>query len=213
MTMDRIEVITSVERRRRWSTAEKARLVAAMNEPGAVVTEIARSEGVDAPSVSLATAVCGGARDGGVCPGAGFSRPERGGALGPGGLRAGAVFFDHDRFRRAGSHDDRGRAGLGDFGEGYRRADGAGSVAMIAFANGARVWLATGRTGMRRGVGSLALQVQQGLGRDPHAGDLFVFRGRRGDLVKLIWHEDDGAYLFVNYLTSYCTSFRGNGAS
>jgi len=43
MTMDRIEVITSVERRRRWSTAEKARLVAAMNEPGAVVSEIARS--------------------------------------------------------------------------------------------------------------------------------------------------------------------------
>ena len=41
--MDRIEVITSVERRRRWSTAEKARLVAAMGEPGAVVTEIARN--------------------------------------------------------------------------------------------------------------------------------------------------------------------------
>ena len=40
--MDRIEVITSVERRRRWSAAEKARLVAAMGEPGAVVTEIAR---------------------------------------------------------------------------------------------------------------------------------------------------------------------------
>ncbi|MGA9849912.1 MAG: transposase [Roseiarcus sp.] len=46
MTMDRIEVITSVERRRRWSTAEKARLVAAMNEQGAVVTEIARNAGV-----------------------------------------------------------------------------------------------------------------------------------------------------------------------
>src|SRR5208282_6187435 len=43
MTMDHVEVITSVERRRRWSTAEKARLVAAMDEPGAVVTEIARS--------------------------------------------------------------------------------------------------------------------------------------------------------------------------
>ena len=41
--MDRIEVITSVERRRRWSAAEKARLVAAMDEPGAVVTEIARN--------------------------------------------------------------------------------------------------------------------------------------------------------------------------
>ena len=43
MTMDRIEVITSVERRRRWSRAEKARLVAAPEELGAVVTEIARA--------------------------------------------------------------------------------------------------------------------------------------------------------------------------
>ena len=48
MAMDRIEVITSVERRRRWSAGEKARLVAAMEEPGAVVTEIARAGGVDA---------------------------------------------------------------------------------------------------------------------------------------------------------------------
>jgi transposase len=48
MTMDRIEVITSVERRRRWNRAEKARLVAAMEEPGAVVTEIARGAEVNA---------------------------------------------------------------------------------------------------------------------------------------------------------------------
>ena len=63
MAMDRIEVITSVERRRRWSAAEKARLVAAMDEPGAVVTEIARKlRGRREPSVSLAAGVCGGAR-------------------------------------------------------------------------------------------------------------------------------------------------------
>ena len=48
MTMDKIAVITSVERRRRWSAAEKARLVAAMDEPGAVVTEIARKAEVNA---------------------------------------------------------------------------------------------------------------------------------------------------------------------
>ena len=47
MAMDRIEIITSVERRGRWSAAEKARLVAAMDEPGAVVTEIARRFGVE----------------------------------------------------------------------------------------------------------------------------------------------------------------------
>ena len=47
MAKNRIEIITSVERRRRWSAAEKARLVAAMDEPGAVVTEIARAAGAD----------------------------------------------------------------------------------------------------------------------------------------------------------------------
>jgi transposase len=44
-----------------------------------------------------------------------------------------------------------------------------------------RVWLANGHTDMRRGMNGLALQVQQALQRDPHAGDLYVFRGRRGN--------------------------------
>jgi transposase len=47
MAMDSIEVITSVERRRRWSAADKARLVVAMDEPDAVVSQIARSAGVE----------------------------------------------------------------------------------------------------------------------------------------------------------------------
>jgi transposase len=38
---------------------------------------------------------------------------------------------------------------------------------------------------------SLAVQVQEGLGRDPHAGDLYVFRGKRGHLIKILWHERD----------------------
>jgi transposase len=54
---------------------------------------------------------------------------------------------------------------------------------MIAFPAGVEVWIAGGVTDMRCGMNSLALQVQQGLGRDPHAGDLFVFRGKRGDRV------------------------------
>ena len=43
---------------------------------------------------------------------------------------------------------------------------------MIPSPAGARVWLAAGHTDMRRGMNGLALQVQQALGRDPHAGDL-----------------------------------------
>jgi len=54
---------------------------------------------------------------------------------------------------------------------------------MIPVPSGVWVWLATGATDMRRGMNGLALQVQQALGRDPHGGDLYVFRGKRGDLV------------------------------
>jgi hypothetical protein len=57
---------------------------------------------------------------------------------------------------------------------------------MIPVPTGVRVWLATGATDMRRGMNGLALQVQEGLGRDPHAGDLYVFRGKRGDLIKVL---------------------------
>ena len=63
---------------------------------------------------------------------------------------------------------------------------------MIPVPSGVRVWLATGVTDMRRGMNTLALQVQQDLGRDPHAGDLYVFRGRRGDLIKILWHDGLG---------------------
>ena len=51
---------------------------------------------------------------------------------------------------------------------------------MIPIASGVRVWIATGHTDMRRGMNSLALLVQEGLRRDPHGGDLYVFRGKSG---------------------------------
>jgi transposase len=66
--------------------------------------------------------------------------------------------------------------------------------------SGVRVWLAVGRTDMRKGMNGLALQVQQVLGRDPHAGDLYVFRGVRGDLIKIIWHDGIGMSLYAKRL-------------
>ena len=66
---------------------------------------------------------------------------------------------------------------------------------MIAFPAGTKVWIAGGVTDMRRGMNTLALSVQQGLGRDPHAGEIFCFRGRKGDLVKLLWHDGVGMSL------------------
>lgn len=71
---------------------------------------------------------------------------------------------------------------------------------MIPVPAGVRVWLATGHTDMRRGFPSLALLVQETLKADPHNGHLFVFRGKRGDLVKIIWHDGQGACLFSKRL-------------
>ncbi len=71
---------------------------------------------------------------------------------------------------------------------------------MIAFASDLRVWLAGGVTDMRRGMHSLSLQVQQALGRDPFGGELFVFRGRRGDLIKVLWHDGVGLSLYAKRL-------------
>jgi len=71
---------------------------------------------------------------------------------------------------------------------------------MIAIPSNVRVWLATGHTDMRRGFPSLALLLQESLKGDPHTGDLYVFRGRRGDLLKIIWHDGQGACLFTKRL-------------
>ena len=67
-------------------------------------------------------------------------------------------------------------------------SEGAGRF-MIPVPSQVRIWLAVGPTDMRRGMQGLALQVQETLGRDPHAGDLYVFRGRSGSLIKIIWRD------------------------
>ncbi|PZX13036.1 transposase [Palleronia aestuarii] len=46
----------------------------------------------------------------------------------------------------------------------------------------------------------LALLIQEGLGRDPHAGDLYVFRGRSGSMVKVLWHDGVGMSLYIKNL-------------
>jgi transposase len=71
---------------------------------------------------------------------------------------------------------------------------------MIPVPSNVRVWLSVGRTDMRRGMNGLALQVQETLGRDPFAGDLFVFRGARGDLIKILWHDGLGLSLYAKRL-------------
>jgi transposase len=71
---------------------------------------------------------------------------------------------------------------------------------MIPVPAGVRVWLAAGHTDMRKGFDGLAMLVQETLKRDPHDGQLFVFRGKRGDLIKLLWHDGQGMCLFAKRL-------------
>jgi transposase len=71
---------------------------------------------------------------------------------------------------------------------------------MIPIPSSVRVWIATGHTDMRRGMQGLALAVQESLKRDPHAGDLYIFRGRSGDLVKILWHDGIGLSLYAKRL-------------
>jgi transposase len=71
---------------------------------------------------------------------------------------------------------------------------------MIPVPSGVQVWLATGHTDMRKGFDGLAVLVQETLKRNPHNGHLFVFRGRRGGLLKVLWHDGQGMCLFAKRL-------------
>jgi transposase len=71
---------------------------------------------------------------------------------------------------------------------------------MIGLPAGTRIWLAAGITDMRKGFDGLAALVQTQLAQDPFSGHVFVFRGRRGDRVKLLWWSGDGMCLFAKRL-------------
>ena len=71
---------------------------------------------------------------------------------------------------------------------------------MISPPSGTQIWLAAGVTDMRRGMDGLAALVQSALSGNPFSGHVFIFRGRRGDLVKLLWWSGDGLCLFAKRL-------------
>jgi len=71
---------------------------------------------------------------------------------------------------------------------------------MISLPSGTHIWLAAGVTDLRRGFTGLSAIVQTTLEADPFSGHVFVFRGRRGDLLKLLWWDGDGLCLFAKRL-------------
>jgi transposase len=63
---------------------------------------------------------------------------------------------------------------------------------VIELRTGTKIWIAAGVTDMRRGFDGLSAQVQTVLYEQPFSGHVFVFRGRRGDIVKVLWFDGDG---------------------
>src|SRR5260370_24521262 len=71
---------------------------------------------------------------------------------------------------------------------------------MIGLPAGTNIWIAAGFTDLRRGFTGLSGMVQTTLQENPFSGHVFVFRGRRGDLIKMLWWDGDGLCLFAKRL-------------
>jgi transposase len=71
---------------------------------------------------------------------------------------------------------------------------------MLSVSLPGRVFLCTLPTDMRKSFDSLAGLVQTALGQDALSGDLFVFRSKRGDRVKLLYWDEDGYALWYKRL-------------
>lgn len=76
---------------------------------------------------------------------------------------------------------------------------------MIPVPSNTKVWIAAGVTDMRKGFNSLAAHAEKVLAEDPHSGHLFVFRGRRGDLLKIVWWDTQGACVAIVARTNGAT--------
>src|SRR4051812_26940365 len=140
-------------------------------------------------------------RDGSDGSGDGPAGTGAGAALASTTDGAGRVYRDRAWQRRAGGGSRRGPA--------TDTAPGDRAAAVIGLPAGTRVWLAAGATDMRKGFDGLAMQAQSVLGKDPFSGHVFCFRGRRGDLVKLLWWDGDGLCLFAKRLGVAASSGRG----
>ena len=71
---------------------------------------------------------------------------------------------------------------------------------MIALPTGTQIWIAAGVTDLRRGFTGLSATVQTVLQESAFSGHVFVFRGKRGDLVKALYWDTQGLCLFAKRL-------------
>jgi transposase len=71
---------------------------------------------------------------------------------------------------------------------------------MLGLPAGIRIWLVAGITDMRSGFNGLAAKVETALEDDPFSGHVFLFRGRRGNVMKVLWSTGDGLCLLSKRL-------------
>ena len=71
---------------------------------------------------------------------------------------------------------------------------------MLGLPAGIRIWLVVGITDMRSGFNGLAAKVETALEDDPFSGHVFLFRGRRGNVMKVLWSTGDGLCLLSKRL-------------
>ena len=71
---------------------------------------------------------------------------------------------------------------------------------MMLVPPGVKVHIALGITDMRKGLDGLAMLVQKVLEQDPFSGHLFAFRGRKANLIKIVFWDGTGLCLFTKRL-------------
>lgn len=69
---------------------------------------------------------------------------------------------------------------------------------MISLPSGTRIWLVAGVTDMRKSFNGLGELVQHALEENPFSGHLFIFRGRKGDTVKILWADAEACACLPN---------------
>jgi transposase len=184
--MTSVTVLSGRERRRRWTSSEKLRLVAESLSAGLSVAEFARRHDVHPNMVHS------------------WRRQARMGELSiapddearfvPVAVATeSCVALPIESNKRPGSSIDAAVCGTAGRCVGRERS-------MIPMPAGMRIWVACGTTDMRRGFDGLAMMVQNVLKKSPYCGHMFVFRGKRADRIKILWWDGTGLCLYAKRL-------------
>ncbi len=182
--------------RKRFSVEQKQQILRAAFEPGASVARVAREHGLNANQVFKWMKL----RERGLLE----ERPRESARLLPVRIADETPGGQSPAVRRGSIHIEiSGRAVLtveADADAQLLRAALEAPAAMIEVRGGTHVWIVAGATDLRRGFTGLSAQVQTTLEKDPLSGHIFVFRGRRGDLIKVLWWDSDGSCLLAKKL-------------